>query len=66
MRSVIKLLDLSVLLAHIQVLPTLLKDLIHTTDGWGNGGQIGSIDPFVEICDVRLFHGGCVIFFIPC
>jgi hypothetical protein len=42
--------------AHfIQVLPTLLKDIIDKADRWGNDGESGRIDPFIEIFDVTIF-----------
>jgi len=39
-------------LISILVLPTLIQDIIHKADKWGNDGRIGRIEPFTEIYDV--------------
>lgn len=39
----------------LEVFPTLVQDIIGMADEWGNNGESGRIDPFVEIYDVSVF-----------
>ena len=43
-------------------LPTLLQDIFNKADKWGNDGENGRIDPFIEIYHVS-FLCGMIFFF---
>ena len=61
----------SIGLIFISVLPTVLQDIIHEADKWGNRSDSGRINPFIEINDVGpLFlscriHDGRVYLILP-
>ena len=46
-------------LTFLLVSMTLLQDTIAKGDKWGNDGEGGRIDPFIEIYDVRTFSKTC-------
>lgn len=43
----------SIGLIPISAIPTLLKDTFDVIGGWGDRGESGRIDPFVEIYEVN-------------
>lgn len=57
---VLELPVLSLGLIYASVFATLLQDTIDKADKWGNGGENGRIDPFIEIYDVSTCTEGYI------
>ena len=54
MISLAKLLARTISFIVIPVLPTLLQDIIHKADKWGDDGKSGLINPFTDVFDVSI------------